>query len=332
MKILLYSEHQKLIEKSGVGRALHHQQKALSESGVEFTLDQNDDYDLVHINTIFPGSFMMSRRAKKQGKKVIYHAHSTEEDFRNSFIGSNLVSPLFKKWIKACYESSDLILTPTSYSKKLLQGYGIKKEINAISNGIDLSRFKRNLAARIRFRNKYGFKECDKVILSVGLFIERKGILDFVELAKKMPEYQFVWCGYSDLWTIPKEIRQAVKTELPNLHFPGYVPKEEMCDAYSGADLFLFLTHEETEGIVLLEAIAANLPILLRDIPIYNDWLVENEHVYKGKNIAEFEKKIRMILQGELPTITSAAYEVAENRAIAKIGEQLAGYYRELLA
>ena len=64
-------------------------------------------------------------RAKKAGKKVIMHGHSTEEDFRDSFIGSNLVAPLFRRYLCHFYKKADAIITPTPYSKRLIAGYGI---------------------------------------------------------------------------------------------------------------------------------------------------------------------------------------------------------------
>lgn len=165
------------------------QEESLKGNGVEVTTDPKDDYDVVHINTIFPSDYFMAKKAKKCGKKVVYHAHSTKEDFQNSFTGSNLIAPLFKKWIMKCYQTGDLILTPTNYSKSLLEGYGIKNQIEVISNGVDTTLFQKNMLVREKFRNKYGFKNTDKIVMSVGLYFKRKGILDFVELAKQMPEY-----------------------------------------------------------------------------------------------------------------------------------------------
>lgn len=214
------------------------QEESLKGNGVEVTTDPKDDYDVVHINTIFPSDYFMAKKAKKCGKKVVYHAHSTKEDFQNSFTGSNLIAPLFKKWIMKCYQTGDLILTPTNYSKSLLEGYGIKNQIEVISNGVDTTLFQKNMLVREKFRNKYGFKNTDKIVMSVGLYFERKGILDFVELAKQMPEYQFVWFGYTPDSQIPKKIREAVHTKLPNLKFTGYLPKEELQMAYSSCDLF----------------------------------------------------------------------------------------------
>ena len=332
MKVLLYSKNLKLVEKSGVGRAINHQRKALEENNIAYTIHEKDEFDIVHINTVFPSSLRMSKVAKAKGKKVVYHAHSTEEDFKNSFRGSNFLAPFFKKWLMRCYSSGDLIITPTPYSKRLLEGYGLTKPIVNISNGIDLDYFAKNNEYRKRFREKYQLDESDKVIISVGLYIERKGILDFVELAKSMPEYTFIWFGYTNLNTVSTKVKKAVETTLPNLYFPGYVNREELRDAYSGSDLFLFLTHEETEGIVLLEALAMKIPVLIRDIPIYEDWLTHNENVYKSKNLEQFKGAIKGILNKEFPSLVEKGYEVAKDRDIRLIGQQLEKEYRRLIA
>ena len=331
MKVLLNSDKMDTIEKSGVGRAIKHQMKALELNNVDYTTDPNDDYDIIHINTIFPESLSRAKKAKKQGKKIVYHAHSTEEDFRNSFTFSNQLAPLFKTWLKTCYKIADIIVTPTPYSKRLLENYNIDKPIVAISNGIELDFFKKNEEDGKKFRRDFGFSDDDKIIISVGLYIERKGILDFVELAKRFPEYKFVWFGYLSLNLVPPKIRKAVETELPNLYFPGYVPREELRKAYSGANLFLFPTLEETEGIVLLEALASKIPVLIRDIPIYEGWFVDGENVYKASDLETFEQKIKGILEGELPNLTEQGYKVAEERDIKNIGKQLKELYESLL-
>ena len=331
MKILLHSDKMDSIEKSGVGRAIKHQMKALELNNVEYTLDPKDDYDIIHINTIFPESLSMAKKAKKQGKRIVYHAHSTEEDFRNSFTFSNQLAPLFKSWLKTCYNIADIIVTPTPYSKRLLEAYPIEKPIYAISNGIELDFFKKNEKEGLEFRKKYGFKKTDKIVIAVGLYIERKGILDFVELARRCPEYQFVWFGYTNLNLVPPKIRKAVSTELPNLYFAGYVPREELKKAYSGADLFLFPTLEETEGIVLLEALASKVPVLIRDIPIYEGWFEDGKNVYKASNLEEFESKMSDILEKRLPDLTEEGYKVAKERDIKSVGKQLKDVYAKLM-
>lgn len=331
-KVLLYAGGMKMVERSGVGKAILHQAEALKRNGIAYTFDETEEYDIVHINTIFPDSLRMSLKARAKGKKVIYYGHSTMEDFKNSFIGSNLAAPAFRWWIKKCYESGDVIITPTLYSKRLLQSYGITRRILPLSNGIDLSVYHKREEGRERFRARYGISDTEKVVIGVGHYIERKGILDFVEMAKRFPQYRFLWFGYTDLRLIPAKIRQAVRTSLPNLLFAGYVGQEELIDAYSGSDLFFFPTQEETEGIVLLEAMATRIPVLTRDIPIYREWLPNGLAVYKGREQEDFARLIPDILEGREPDLTETAFRLVQENAIENIGLDLMQVYYGLMA
>lgn len=331
MKVLLYTENRDLIGKSGLGKAIEHQEQALRENGIDYTFDVDDDYDIVHINFYGPKSYFLAKQAKTKGKKVVYHAHSTEEDFRNSFLFSNLVSPIFRRWIIDCYQLGDCIITPTPYSKSLLEGYGITNRIVAISNGIDTSLYQPNKDKRKTFREKYGYSEVDKVIMSIGLYIERKGIIDFVELAKMMPDYKFIWFGYSPLITVPQNVRDAVKTELSNLLFAGYVEKEDIAEAYCGADLYINMTYEETEGMTVLEACSSQIPTLIRNIPVFDGWMEDEKNTYMATNLDEFKDKAIRILNNQLPDLTKVAVEVARERDLKIIGNKLIEVYDSVL-
>ncbi|MBQ6605803.1 glycosyltransferase family 4 protein [Candidatus Saccharibacteria bacterium] len=327
-KILLYTEFEKTLKVSGLGKSIDHQKQALKDNQIPFTLNPKDDFDIIHINFYGPKSYLAAKRAKHRGKKVVYHAHSTEEDFKNSFWFANLISPLFKRWIIKCYKLGDVIITPSEYSKKLLESYGLKN-IYAISNGIDLDLFSRDESAGKKFRKKYHFSEKDKVVMGIGLFFERKGILDFIELAKTFPEYKFIWFGNINKSLIPHKIRKALNVKLPNLIFPGHVPQPEIKAALSGADLYIFPTFEETEGIPALEALACKTPMILRDIPVF-DFLKNKKEVYKAKNLAEFKTLTKNILEKELPDLTKAGYKKAEEKSVRSVGKQLIEIYKTL--
>lgn len=331
MKILLYTENLKAIGNSGLGKAIKHQQKALEDNKIEYTTDPKcKDYDIIHLNFYGPKSYFLAKKAKKHGKKIVYHAHSTEEDFKNSFILSNQLAPLFKWWITKCYKLGDVIICPTNYAKRLLEKYNLKKPIIAISNGIDVSFFERDESYRNEIRKKYGYNKNDKVVMGVGLYLKRKGILDFVELAKRIPEYQFIWFGYLDLKLVPDEIKKAVNTKLDNLKFAGYVEQKELKKAYSSFDLYLFPTLEETEGIPILEALIEKIPTLVRDIPVFEEFET-NKTVYKAKNINEFEQKIKEILEKKLPSLAQNGYQVARKKNIKEVGKQLIEVYESLM-
>lgn len=326
MNVYIYSEMQNKIEKSGVGRAAYHQRRAAALNNLN-CVDNMKEADVVHINTVFPKSVLAAFKAHLSGIPVVYHAHSTREDFRNSYIGSNTFSGLFKLWLKFCYSRGDLIVTPSEYSKGLLKNYGIKKEIRVISNGIDLEDYRRNEEAGKEFRVKYGYSESDKVIMSAGLMIRRKGILDFIELAKSLPQYKFIWFGSSNLNCVGKDVREAVLNKPSNLTFAGYVDKVQLQAAHSGSDLFLFPSYEETEVIVVLEALAMKTPVLLRNIPVYADWLQNGINVRKADNTEEFRDIAVKMLERELPDLTEEGYEAVKGKSLLKIGGRLYNAY-----
>lgn len=333
MKVLLYAEGLKAINKSGLGKAINHQMKALEDENIEYTLNPKDDYDILHINTWFLKSYFIAKRAKRNGKKVVYHAHSTEEDYKNGFIFAKQTSKLIKWWLIKCYKLGDVIITPTLYSKNLLLGYkGLEnKKIYAISNGVELDFFESNKSYGDDFRRTYNYTKDDKVIVGIGLYIERKGIVDFVELAKRMPEYKFIWFGYSPLAAATHPVREAVNTKLDNLIFAGYVERSMIRAALNGCDLYIFPTFEETEGIPIIEAFACKTNAIIRDIPIFDGWLEDGKNVYKAKDVDEFEVKIKKFLNGKLKSLTENAYEVVKEKDQRNIGKQLKAVYEEVL-
>lgn len=328
MKVHIYTGLLKLIEKSGVGQAIHHQKTMLECSGVTVLDNWQEKADAIHINTVFPDSAIAALRAKLRGELVVYYGHSTEEDFMNSFKFSNLIAPLFRRWICFCYSLGDIIITPTPYSRKLLLSYGLKPPIYAISNGIDCSLFSYSKNRRAAFRRKYGLSDSQKVVISVGHLIARKGILDYIALSKTMPDVEFFWFGYTNPSLMEKKVLDAVLSSPANLHFPGFVSQEELMDGYSGADVFCFCSQEETEGIAVLEALSSSIPVVVRDIPVYEDWLIDSVNVYKAKSVDDFESRIKGIIHGSLPSLAEKGRKTAEERDIRRTGHQLCGLYQ----
>lgn len=336
LRVFIGPLNTKMIAKSGIGKAITHQKQAISIEGISYLEKANDRYDIFHANTYDFATLYWVKRSKRKGKKVIVHAHSTEEDFRNSFPLTNLVSPFFKAWIKYFYNQGHIIVTPTPYSKGLLESYKLKRPIYDCSNGVDLERFHPvSEEEKIEFKKQLGVPAERKMVISVGLPIKRKGIFDFVALAESMPEYTFVWCGGVNKAILPASVLLLLKKaeSIPNIILPGYVTN--MSAAYQAADLFFMPSYEETEGIVILEALASKVPILARDIPVYNPWLREREHAYFAKDNEGFRAAITQFFEHgnpeEIREMTKRAYEVARERSMPVIGAKLRRIYEDLL-
>ena len=93
----------------------------------------------------------------------------------------------------------------------------------------------------------------------------------------------------------------------------------------------MFPTLEETEGIPIIEAMACKTPAIVRDIPIFNEWLIDGKNMYKAKDVDAFEDKIKKILNKELPDLTDNYRQVVEERDLNNIGKQLKEVYLEVL-
>lgn len=141
MRVFIYNGGLRLVGKSGVGQAILHQREMLRRARIDTADHWCQRAGAVHINTVLPDSVLAALAAKLMGRKVIYYGHSTMEDFRRSFRGSDRLAPLFRKWITFCYSLGDVVLTPTEYSRRLLESYGLKPPVYSISNGVDTEFF-----------------------------------------------------------------------------------------------------------------------------------------------------------------------------------------------
>lgn len=332
MKVLLYFEKEKALRQSGIGRALRHQKQALESNGIEYTLDPKDTFDIAHINTNFFESYRLLKKCKKEGKKVVVHGHSTFEDFRKSFRCWKLIEPIFDHLIIRMYRNADAIITPTEYSKHLIENYkGVKCPVYSLSNGIQLSDYEYSGKKVKQFRNYFKLKPNEKVIIGVGLFFERKGILDFFEVARQLPDVKFIWFGHLSKLMTQGKILRAIKKKPSNVIMPGYIDGDIIKGAFSNANLVFFPTLEETEGIVVLEALASKTPVLVRDIPVFDKWLEDNKNCLKAKDNDEFIKKINYALYNDLGEITEQGYKTVEEREITIIGKKLIDIYNTVL-
>ena len=141
MRVHLYNGSLGLVRRSGVGQAFYHQKAMLEQAGVAVTESWDSHADAVHINTVLPDAVFAALRARMRGETVVYYGHSTMQDFRDSFVGSNLLAPLFGRWIRFCYDLGDFIITPTPYSQQILESYHLKKPVCVLSNGVDTDFF-----------------------------------------------------------------------------------------------------------------------------------------------------------------------------------------------
>ncbi|MBE6137996.1 MAG: glycosyltransferase family 4 protein [Erysipelotrichaceae bacterium] len=327
MKVLLYFEKQKSLKQSGIGRALTHQKKALELANVDYTLYKDEGFDLAHINTLFFDSYKLLKKCKKNKKLAIVHGHSTVEDFRYSFRCWRLIAPIFNRMILRMYRKADLIITPTNYSKSLIENYKrVKCPVYAVSNGIKLEDYQYNEEYVNEFKKFFNFGN-KKIVISAGLYFKRKGIFDFFEVARQMPDVEFIWFGHLDKILAQGKVLRAIKKRPKNVSMPGYVDIRVLKGAFLSADAFFFPSFEENEGIAVLEAMASKTPVLVRDIGVFKDWLTDGVNCYKATDVQSFKDKLEFILNNDVTNVVNNGYMTVEERTLDKVGNKLKEIY-----
>lgn len=330
MKVLLYFEKPESLKKSGIGRALRHQCEALKLAGVEYTFNPDEDYDLAHINTYWPDSKRVLKQCIKRNIPVVMHGHSTKEDFRYSFRFWRLISLWFNPNLMYFYKNADYIVTPTAYSKRLIDSYNLGTPVDHISNGIDVNEYAPDENKVRQFKERFNITN-EKVVMGVGFPFNRKGIKDFFAIAKERPNIKFIWFGYLNPILRTPDINWALLTKPKNVILPGYIDNAIIKGCYQYAECLLFPTHEETEGIVVLEALASHCPVLVRDIGVYEDWLTDKENCYKAKDNKEFLEKLDYLMNHDNSKILENGYNVATSITLDKIGKELKATYEKVL-
>ena len=112
---------------------------------------------------------------------------------------------------------------------------------------------------------------------------------------------------------------------------PGYIKGDIIKGAMQCSTCLLFPSYEETEGIVVLEAFASGLPVVVRDIGVYKDWLIDKVNCRKAIDNDGFVDCISDIINGDNTKMIANGYEIAKERSIDKIGNQLKAAYEQAI-
>ena len=123
-----------------------------------------------------------------------------------------------------------------------------------------------------------------------------------------------------------------MKNRPENAIMAGYCKGDFIHGAFQQAACLFFPSLEETEGIVVLEALASRCPLVVRDIGVYVPWLKDKVNAHIEKNNEGFIKTIDSLLKnGEEKAILDAGYKVVEERTLKIVGGKLKEAYESLL-
>ena len=341
-KINFLIDFNNYLKGSGIYSSATRLAKGLIEYGYDITINSHKSSAIVHAQTAMPISYFLVKRIRSMKKKqktsypvLIAHGHTTIEDFINSFMFTNHIKFFLRFYLPSYYRSFDHIIAVSDYNKRLLVNYKIPEEkISVISNGIKIKNATVSEKLRINAREKLGLTETNKLIICTGVCIYRKGVDKFIDIAERMPQYNFIWIGKRVLNAHSSYLKGKYKLakKLPNCRLPGYVSYNTLIGLLNAADLFLYPTREENQGISFLEAILYNIPCVISAHPVFDEY-IDKKHVLKAKTIDEYVEKINLVFKDEILAnqLVKNSREYLQIHDINNSVEKVAELYSQLI-
>lgn len=266
----------------GVGSAYMEQVKLIKEElSDKYEVTENEQIcaDITHYHTINLGYFLGRPFATRRGSSVGY-VHMLPETIETSLKLPKFAKSVFYKYMIKFYDSMDYLVVVNPYFIGRLEQYGINRnKVTYIPNYVSSEKFHPvSPEEKMQLRDKYGIPRDKFVVVCAGQTQVRKGFFDFVEIAKQRPDMEFAWAGGFSFGAITdgyNEIKKIMENPPDNLKLLGIVPRDDMNEIYNLGDVMFLPSFEELFPMTILEAMCVHVPILLRDLEIYNDILFD---------------------------------------------------------
>lgn len=280
------------VDGQGVGSAYLELMKLLKKSGKkDFEIQLNKDIkhcDIVHAHTFEPRNYLKLKRSKVP---TVSYVHLLPQHLDGSIKLPKLAFKVFKKYVISFYKQADHLVVVNPIFKKDMVEAGLDEEkITYIPNFVSKEKFyEKKKSDKSKIRKKYNLKEDEFVVLGAGQVQTRKGVLDFVKVAEKLPHIKFIWAGGFSFGAITdghKELEKVMKNHPKNVEFLGIIPRKDMNDLFNACDLLFVPSYNELFPMTILEACSTNTPILLRNLELYENILFKK--YLSGKNNKEF--------------------------------------------
>lgn len=229
---------------------------------------RDERFDLVHIQTPFVAHYLGTRLARKVlGVPAVATFHTHFEEYLSHYLRyapRGLLRLAVRHFTRRQAAQLDALVVPSTAIHDLLLRYGVRKPSRIIPTGLDLDRFRGGDGAR--FRVSHAISLDVPLLLFVGRLAHEKNISFLLQVLRRVrrsvPRTRMVIAGEGPAaaalqrWVRDLHLGDAV-------HFVGNIHEREgLLDCYRAADVFVFASRTETQGLVLLEAMALGVPVV----------------------------------------------------------------------
>ena len=274
--------------------------------------------------------------AKIRRKPYVFTYNTRWNKYTHYILNGKIIKPkameqMFRLYCNVC----DHIIAPAAYVKEELISFGVKKPISVIPNGVNTNKFKPNKNNNLR--EKLGLKESDKIALCVARLAKEKSIdfliKTFAKFSKNFPNAYFLIAGdgpeKGNLQKLIDDLNIGNKIMML-----GLVPYKDIPKVYNAADVFIFASQTETEGMIVPEAMSSGLPVLAVRDRVFEQFIETGKDGFLvEKDEEEFNKNLDKLLKdGNLRTrIGKNARKKAEQFSLDEIAKKFEALYQELI-
>lgn len=299
-----------------------------------------EQYDVVHIHTPFVAHYLGLKIAKTLNIPVVETYHTFFEDYLHHYLPwmpQPLARGLARMISKRQCNAVDAIVAPSQPMLDVLRGYGITVPAEVIPTGLQDKSFE--AADGDAFRVKYGIALDRPMLLYVGRVAFEKNIDFLLGMAKVLsderPDVLLVVTGEGPAEKSLHQLAKSLNLDN-NIQFIGYLNREtELNACYQSADVFVFASKSETQGLVLLEAMAQGTPVVAIAELGTASILIEGEGaLIAPEDTTEFANRVLQLLiyPKQREALGKRAREYALEKWTAKVqAERLATFYQTLL-
>jgi glycosyltransferase involved in cell wall biosynthesis len=223
--------------------------------------------DIVHLQTPFLAHYWGSRLARRWNANLVVSYHTYFEHYFHHYlplVPGFLLRALARTVSRSQLNRVDCVIAPSRPMADALAAYGVEQSIEVLPTGLDPELF--TGGDGMRFREAFCIDPDRPVLLTVGRVAFEKNLeflIDVLErVRQRVPNVLLVIAGEGPALA-PLKKRVARRGLLASVLFVGYLDRATgLLDCYRSADLFVFASRTETQGLVLLEAMALGTPVV----------------------------------------------------------------------
>ena len=224
-------------------------------------------FDLVHVQTPFIAHYEGVRIARALQLPVVETYHTYFEEYLHHyipFLPRALMRYAARRFTRSQCRMLDAMVVPSGAMEKALQAYEVACPMHIIPTGMEMERFDGGDGAR--FRERLGIRADQPTLVHVGRVAHEKNIdfllRMFARVLATQPDTILIVAGEGPALAHCKSYATSLGL-MASMRFVGYLQRDtELLDCYKAGDLFVFSSKTETQGLVLLEAMALGTPVV----------------------------------------------------------------------